>query len=138
MSKQTVHPDTPVGRHIKVQARVNRELITKLHCKKDVNGRWRHGQVIKDNIEMLPRCGGMVLGKPKLNFEVENSKTYQEQELLPLCEQQKIKPGTAGLLLEGVGDIVPMDVDKAEVLTPFLTSVFTNKPRPLCLETRVK
>lgn len=67
LSRQTVYPDTPVGRLIKGQAWVNREIITKLHYEKDVNGRWRHGQVIRDNIETLPRCGGMVLGKPKLD-----------------------------------------------------------------------
>lgn len=82
------------------------------------------------NIAQVWRNG---VRKAKAQLELKTARDIKGKSLYHCVNSRRINQ-----LLKGVGDLVPMDADKTEVLTSFLASEFTNKPRPLCLDARVK
>lgn len=111
---------------------INSELLGLLKTRREVDQRWKSGQIPTGNDKAVARgcrdAAGIAKAqlKLKLTRNVKNSKKW----FFRYVESKWKKKENIGPLLYGRGELVTSNAERAAVLDTSFTSVFTNTAEP--------
>ncbi|GAB0199287.1 mitochondrial enolase superfamily member 1 [Grus japonensis] len=108
---------------------MNKELLGKAKQKKEAYGGWKQGQVAWEEYRETVQAARDQVRKAKSLIEIslagdvkDNKKSFYRY----VSDKRRTRENV-GPLRNETGDLVPQDMEKAEVLSDFFASVFTGK-----------
>lgn len=108
---------------------MSKEVLTELGHKKEVYKRWKQGQVTQDEYRAPVQSCRDGVRKPKVGLELnlERDVKGSNKRFYKYINSKKMTRENTGLLLNGAGELVKNDMEKAKMLNAAFVSVFTSK-----------
>lgn len=97
---------------------MSKEVLTELRHKKEVYKRWKQGQVTQDEYRAPVQSCGDGVRKPKVGLELnlERDVKGRNKRFYKYINSIKMTRENMGLLLNGAGELVKNDMEKAKML----------------------
>ncbi|GAB0206541.1 mitochondrial enolase superfamily member 1 [Grus japonensis] len=108
---------------------MNKELLGKAKRKKEAYGGWKQGQVAWEEYRETVRAARDQVRKAKALIEISLARDDKDNKksFYRYVSDKRRTRENVGPLRNETGDLVPQDMEKAEVLSDFFASVFTGK-----------
>ncbi|CAM5119753.1 unnamed protein product [Natator depressus] len=116
-------------RYVRRPAWLNSEILADLKHKREAYKKWKVGQVTREEYNIIAQACRSEIRKAKSHLELQLARDVKSNKkgfFKYVSSKKKVKE-SVGPLLNGVGNLVTEDVEKANVLNAFFASVFTNK-----------
>ncbi|CAM4677035.1 unnamed protein product [Caretta caretta] len=108
---------------------LNGEILADLKHKKEAYKKWKVGHMTRKEYKNIARACRNEIRRAKLHLELQLARDVKSNKkgfFRYVGNKKKAKESVGPLMNEG-GNLVTEDVEKANVLNAFFTSVFTNK-----------